>query len=147
MRNPMRLRLTSALLVLLAASAGCDAVDELLGRNDSDVETLRLEGLAITTDHPADPNVPGGAALATNGAIVRFTATGTFRNLDTDATLEQDVSSAVIWSSTDPSFALPGADARVAVRTTTGSATITASTPAVGDIPAFTSNAITLTAQ
>ncbi len=141
------MRLRSVLLLALFSSAGCDAVDELLGRGGTKVETLRLESIALTTDHPADPGVPGGAAIATNGSIVRFIATGTFVNVDDAADVsEEDVSSAVLWSSSTPSF-LPGADGRIAITGSTGTATITASTPAVGDIPALTSNSITLTVQ
>ena len=135
-------------MLALIATAGCEAVDELLGRGSSNQDTLRLESIALTTDHPVDPNTPGGAALATNGAIVRFIATGTFVNVkDAGDVSELDISSAVVWTSSVPAFALPGADGRVAISTTTGSATITATTPAVGDIPALTSNSITLTVQ
>jgi hypothetical protein len=136
-----------ALLLLLFVCAGCDAVDELFGRDETKRDTLRLQSIAITTDHPVDPNVPGGAAVATNGAIVRFIATGTFVNIETDAVSEGNISSAVAWESDAPAFLLPGSDGRVAITTTAGSATITASTPAVGEIPALTSNSITLTVQ
>lgn len=139
------LRAVTVALLLVAASAGCETIDDLLGRGGGSAgDTLRLQSIAIVSDHPVDPLTPSGPAVATSAGVVRFTATGTFLNLDNDETLTRDVSSAVLWKSTAPAIAQPGSDGRAAVGSA-GTTTVTAASPAAGDIPAFESNAITLT--
>lgn len=142
------LALASSVAILSVGAAGCDAVDELLGRSGSQgADTLRLQAIAITSDHPQVPGNPSGPALLTSAGIVRFTATGTFINLDADNEESfREITGAVAFQSTNP-LLFPGADGRIVVTGTgAGMATIKATTPAVGDIPAYESNSITLTA-
>lgn len=147
--GPLQRRSLLALLVALSGgAAGCEAVDELLGRSGgNDVDTLRLEAIALTSDHPQVPGNPGGPAVLTSAGVVRFTATGTFVNLDANNEESfREITGAVIFQSTNP-LLHPGADGRIVVTGTgAGTAVIKATSPAVGDIPAYESNSITLTA-
>lgn len=128
--------------------AGCDAVDELLGRGGADrADRLRLQSIEIISDHPVDLGNPEGDAVLTSAGTIQFTAVGTFINIDANnAEVEQDVTPGVVWTSTDPTL-FPGADGRIVVTGTAGSAQIQATSPAAEDVPALQSNVITLTVQ
>ncbi len=129
----------------LVAASGCDVADRLFGGDGGgDSDTLRLQSIEISSDRPVDPAAPTGPASVAVGTTIRFTATGTYLNLDEETTSTRDVTGSVVWTSSDPAYALPASDGRLQV-TTNGSASISASSPAVGDIPALESNVITLT--
>lgn len=132
---------------ILAAATGCEVVEDLLGTggNGGEADRLVLQSLTLQSDHPVAAGDVTGAAVATNGALVRFEVVGHYINIDEgDAPSERDVTAAVLWESTDPLVAQPGSDGRVLL-TTTGTTTISVSTPAAGDVPALESNEILLT--
>ena len=143
MRRPVRL----FLLLALTATAGCSfsQVENFFGFKKSGPTTLQLISIAIQSDHPVDPLSPAGPAAAVLGTSVRFTCIGTFEQVDKPSVLTTaDVTSSVIWDSSDPHVAQPGADG-YAFTSSSGTTVIQAFTPPVGVISAFTSSAITLT--
>ena len=148
MRGPMRPRL--ALLALsstLLVVGGCDVVDGIFGGSQKGDrrDTHVLQAIRVETDHPIDVAVPGGAAVATDGELVRFSAIGDFINIDeNDEPLSRPVTASVVWESSAPQMALPGADGYVTVLGS-GLVTIIARTPAAGEVPAFESDPIALT--
>lgn len=144
-RGP-RLLLASALLAVAAGTAGCDQFNDLLGIGRKSPDRLQLQSLSLWSDHPEDLAEPTGNAVATTSGVVQFLVTGTFLNLDQlGVTVERDVTGAVLWTTTDPTL-IPGGDGRLAVTGSSGGSTVlTATSPAVGDLPAMASNPITLT--
>lgn len=146
--NRMRPLLLGFLALGAVSFAGCEAVDELLGRGGGDAaDRLVLQSIEITSDRPVDPTNPDGDAVVTSAGTIQFTAIGTFFNIDANnAEVEQDVTPGVVWTTTDPAL-LPGADGRIVITGTAGSAQIQATSPAAGDVPALQSNVITLTVQ
>ena len=141
MRRSVRL----CLLLSLTATAGCTTLEDFFGLKKSAPTTLQLVGISIASDHPVNPLAPGGPAAAALGTAVRFTCTGTFEDVNKPSVLTTaDVTSSVIWDSSDPLVAQPGADG-AAFTNSSGTTVIQAFTPAVGNITAFASSAITLT--
>ena len=147
-----RLRRNALLLLAVTFSAvtlaGCSTFDDLLGINSSS-KTIILtpKSISLRSDSPANAADPTGAAVIGSAGTVRFTVIGTF-SVNASATLQtNDVSAGVVWQSTNPTLALPGADGRVVGHGSAGVASITATSPAHGDIPALTSNSISLTIQ
>lgn len=143
----MRLRVRSILLAAACTLAGCTVVEDLLGTGtgQTHADRLILQSLELESDHPAVAGELTGAATATNGALVRFNVTGHYINIDEDdAPVERTITGSVLWTSSAPDIALPGSDGRVLV-TTTGTATISVSSPAAGDVAALHSNEIVLT--
>lgn len=130
---------------LIGGATGCEVVEDLLGTGSSgSPDRLLLQSLELESDHPLSAADPAGAAVATNGALVRFTVIGHYINLDDgDAPLERSVSGSVLWESSDPVLAQPASDGRL-LTTSTGTFTISASNPASGDVLALESNAIVL---
>lgn len=151
MRPSKRLRTSLSLLTLAAGSVavvGCTQIQDTLGISSSDKRTiLTLQSIELRSDHPATPGAVTGPAVAGTNQIVRFTAIGTFQ-VDSGATTEtNDVSAGVVWTTSDPGYAFPGADGRLVTPGSAGTVTVSASTPALGSIPALSTNAITLTVQ
>jgi hypothetical protein len=145
-----RLGALAGVLALTAAAmgaSGCAQYDKLFNPSSGGGQTLELQSISVKTDHPVTPSDPTGPAVASSGQIVQFTATGTFLILGSATLTTNDVTNAVLWVSTAPDIALPGSDGRVLAGASGGIATITATSPAVGSIPALTSNAITLSIQ
>jgi hypothetical protein len=143
----MRRYVQPILILALALAAGCSTIDQILGRGGSNAHKLELRSLTITSDHPLVATSAAGPAQAAVGTTVRFTCTGGFVDLDNhDSPVTEDLTSAVLWTSTVPSIAFPGSDGRAFVNSA-GTTTVTAHTPAVGTtIQEQTSNSITLTA-
>lgn len=136
-----------AVAAILAAATGCEVVEDLLGTGGGpdNADRLVLQSLTLESDHPAVAGELQGAAVGTSGTLVRFDATGNFINIDAgDEPLDRDVSGSVLWKSSNPLVASPGSDGRVLL-TTTGTAIISVSSPAAGDVPALESNEILLT--
>ena len=136
------------MLVLLAAlsgAAGCDVIDDILGRDEGDgTDEHVLQSITIDSDHPIDIGQPEGAAAATNGELVQFRAMGHFLNVDDgDEPIDREITAAVLWVSSDPALAQPASDGATLV-TGSGTVSIVARTPAAGDVEALESNAITL---
>lgn len=140
--RPRILLYSAALLV-----GGCTIVEDLLGTGGggNGADRLLLQSLELRSDHPVIADDFTGAAVATNGALVRFDVLGHYINLDEgDAPVERLITGSVMWTSSNPAVAEPASDGRVLV-TTTGSAVISVSNPAAGDVPALESNEIVLT--
>lgn len=135
-----------AAAALIAGASGCEIVDDLLGNGGaSHPDRLLLQSLLLESDHPAVVGEDAGAAVATNGALVRFNVTGNYINLDDgDAPVERTITSSVLWESSDSMLAQPASDGRL-ITASTGSFTIFVSTPAAGDVAELESNAIVLT--
>ena len=135
-----------AAAALIAGASGCEIVDDILGNGGaSHPDRLLLQSLLLESDHPEVVGETAGAAVATNGALVRFNVTGNYINLDQhDAPVERTVTGSVLWGSTDPVFGQPASDGRL-ITASTGSFTISVSTPAAGDVAALESNPIVLT--
>lgn len=134
-----------AAAALLSGATGCEIVDDLFGGGGAGhPDRLLLQALVLESDHPVLAEAPTGAAVATNGELVRFNVTGQYINLDeNDALIERTVTGSVLWTS-DPVNAQPASDGRLLV-TSTGAFTISVSSPAAGDVPELVSNAIVLT--
>ena len=129
---------------LIGGATGCEVVDDLLGNGSSGhPDRLVLQSLVLQSDHPVVATELAGAAVATNGALVRFTVVGHYINIDAgDAPIERPVTGSVLLES-DPPLAQPASDGRL-LTTSTGTFTISASSPAAGDVVALESNAIVL---
>lgn len=134
-----------ALLTALSGAAGCDAIDDLLGREEGDgADEHVLQTISIESDHPVDIGAPEGAAAATNGALVQFRAIGHFINVDEgDEPVDREITAAVTWVSSSASIAAPASDGATIVMGT-GTVSIVARTPAAGEVPALESNEIVL---
>ena len=148
-----RIRASLALLGFAAAGvgiSGCgvtsinDLKDRLFGGTSS--VTLQIQSIQLRSDHALGADPTGPAAVSTN-SVIRFRAIGTFTVNGTLSTETNDVSGGVVWTSTDPSLLFPAADGRALASSSTGTVTITATSPAIGTIPALNSNPITVTIQ
>lgn len=147
-----RSKVRFALVAVALATAACSSYDSvqklknhLLGTSSTTV--LTIQSITIRSDHPVDPNDPGGDAVVTTaGTVVKLTAIGTFSINGTATTATNDVTSGVVWQSSDPTFLFPGADGRVVVEST-GTVTFSAVTPSIGSLPSFSSNSIVLHAS
>lgn len=142
----------AALLAVAAAAlatAGCSSIttefDNLFGIGSSKANVLIIQSMQLRSDRPSVISDPTSPVVLGSNDTVRFTAVGTFLIEGTLTTQTNDVSAGVVWASSNPGFALPGSDGRVAARGSAGTASITATSPALGSIPALTSNAIALT--
>ena len=136
-----------ALVALTAALTGCSVYDQVFGTGSSSRTILTAQSISLRSDHPANAADPTGAAVIGSNETIRFTAIGTF-SVNGSATLTtNDCSSGVVWTSSNPAVAIPGADGRVMAHGTSGVTSITATSPALGTIPPLTSNSITLTIQ
>ena len=131
---------------IIGGATGCEVVDDLLGGGGAGhADRLLLQSLLLQSDHPAVAGELAGAAVATNGALVRFNVTGNYINIDKhDEPVQRTISGSVMWESSDPALAQPASDGRLLV-TSTGAFTISVSNPAAGDVLALESNAIVLT--
>lgn len=147
-RSVRRVALLALATGLLAVTAACSDLDNLLGINQgSKAVLLKIQSISLRSDHPANAAAPTGPAVIGSNDIIRFQAIGTFLIVGTMNLQTNDVSGGVIWTSSAPTVAIPGADGRVAAHGTSGTALITATSPAIGDIPALSSNSISLTIQ
>ena len=139
-----RRALRLALLAVTTGVVGCSDLQNLFGITKTTPDVLRLSGITILSDHPVAPGSPGGDASAVLGTTVRFTAVGSFMNVSKGNALSSSlVTGSVLWTSSVPGVAFPGADGH-AVCASAGTTVIRAVTPSVGDIAAFTSNTISL---
>lgn len=148
MRPPMTRRI--ALLALLASTAaltGCAVYDDVFGTGSSKRTILTAQSISLSSDHPASAGDPTGPAVIGSNDTIRFTTLGTFTVNGTATLTTNDCTAGVVWTSSNPSLALPGADGRVMAHGSAGTALITATSPALGTIPALTSNSISLTIQ
>lgn len=137
-----------ALAASLVAAVGCTSINDLLGTGGGSTrKVLTLQSISLRSDQPANPADPTGPATISSNGSVRFSAIGTFLVGGTLTLQTNDVSAGVVWTSSNPELALPGADGRVVAHGSAGTASITATSPALGTIPAITSNSITLTIQ
>src|SRR5688500_8955358 len=139
--------LTTAALAAGIGAAGCTTIEDLLGTGGggSQADRLELNAIELTSDHPIVVEDPAGAAIASDGAMVRFGALWQFLNIDdNDALVERSVTSAVLWETNNPALGFPSSDGRLLVLAT-GAAIISVRTPASGDVPEVVSNSIALT--
>ena len=147
-RGSARRALLAATLcgALAAGASGCDVIEDVFGGGGAaEEDELQLNAITIESDHPEVPGSPSGAAVASNGELVRFIAIGHFLNLDEDNQQEDHpVTGSVLWTSSNPALAQPASDGRVIV-TGTGTAAISARAPATGSLPEIVSNEIVLT--
>ena len=149
--------LTLASVAILAA--GCQGwttfsnnvgveYDRAFGIRAGGAVLLQLQAIQLRSDHSIDPAQLSGPAQVQTGDVVKFSAIGLFLQEGSASLATNDVSSGVVWTSTNPSLGLPGADGRIAAQgTAEGQVTIIATTPGFGTIPAIQSNPITLTIQ
>src|SRR4051812_17700424 len=136
-----------ALVTSTTALTGCAVYDDVFGTGGSKRTILTAQSISLRSDHPANPSDPTGPAVIGSNETIRFTAIGTFTVNGTATLTTNDCSAGVVWTSSSRAVALPGADGRIMAHGTAGTASITATSPAVGEIPAITSNSITLTIQ
>src|SRR4051812_36452035 len=114
-----RALLLSAIVPAFAALSGCSLYDRIFGIGGS-TRLLQIQSISLLSDHPVNAAVPTGDAVLGSTGTIRFTAMGTFLVVGTTTLTTSDVSSAVVWESSAPQIALPGADGKVMAHGSSG---------------------------